>query len=165
METKLSESTTEPPALQVEIAIRQAMRSPCAKSRRGVVIYHATIGHLASGRNRPPEPFVCAGDAACRAACNQICIHAEADALNELFASQWTTLDGDAIHVKVVDDKLVPSGGPSCVACSKAMLHSGRIEGVWLYHADGWKRYPILEFHELSLKANGLPVTKKENER
>jgi hypothetical protein len=56
----------------------------------------------------------------------------------------------DMLHVKTVDGELVPSGGPSCVQCSKLALAAG-IAGVWLFHEDGWRRYGAVEFHELSL--------------
>ncbi len=58
----------------------------------------------------------------------------------------------DMIHAKVVDGELVPSGGPSCWQCSKAILADGRIGGVWLFHNEGWRRYGATEFHRLTLK-------------
>ena len=59
----------------------------------------------------------------------------------------------EALHVKAVNGALVPSGGPSCVQCSKMLLVCG-VAGIWLYHADGWQRYKASDFHARSLGAS-----------
>jgi hypothetical protein len=61
------------------------------------------------------------------------------------------------LHVKVVDQEAVPSGPPSCIDCSKAILEAG-IKVMWLLHEDGLKGYPALDFHNLSLAYHGLSI-------
>ena len=61
----------------------------------------------------------------------------------------------EMLHVQVVEDRIVPSGPPSCPQCSKLILESG-IAGMWLLHDDGWKRYDAREFHELTLRENSI---------
>jgi ribosome modulation factor len=70
---------------------------------------------------------------------------------------------GDMLHVKTVGGELVPSGDPSCWQCSRAILADKRIDGVWLFHADGWRRYNPIEFHEATLRARGLPVLRGDH--
>jgi hypothetical protein len=65
---------------------------------------------------------------------------------------RWNAAIG-GLHVKTVNGELVPSGGPSCVQCSKLALVCG-IAGFWLYHEEGWRRYPMQEFHQLSIEAS-----------
>ena len=56
----------------------------------------------------------------------------------------------------VVAGELVPSGGPSCISCARDLLVSGRVAAVWLFHEAGWRRYPIEEFHRLTMDACGI---------
>jgi hypothetical protein len=63
--------------------------------------------------------------------------------------------DSEMLHVKTVDAALVPSGPPSCVECSKLILAAG-IAGMWLFHADGWRRYDASDFHGVSLGTAAL---------
>lgn len=142
-----------PPSFVVDEAVRMANASPCAKSKRGVVIWRANI--LAAGYNAQPAPFRCDGSQRCKDACGELCEHAERAALRGLVDIGF---DLEMLHVKTVDGLLVPSGGPSCPACSNAILSDGRIAGMWLYHVDGWRRYDVQTFHELSCKARKLPV-------
>ena len=143
-----------PPAHVILRAIAEGRDSPCGKSKRGVVIYDPhTTNSIVRGRNAPALG-VCGNDDVCRAACARICIHAEQDSLLRGF----DVVGADLVHVKVIDGVLVPSGGPSCVECSKLILAAG-VDGVWLYHAEGWRRYSAEEFHRLTLAALGLPLT------
>jgi deoxycytidylate deaminase len=169
--------TSTPPKNVTASAIDAAIRSPCQKSRRGAVIYSLVpVNHktrttrtpygyiLGRGFNGPPGDLPCAGTERCRQICREICVHAEARAVREAVAQRASTGDKlmltpcDLAHVKVVDRALVPSGGPSCVQCSKEILDAG-VDGVWLFHEDGWKRYTADVFHELSLVACGLTFT------
>lgn len=137
-----------PPTYLVDYALAAATCSPC-RSKRGVVVFRGA-NLIAKGLNYKPRGFDCDGSDACKATCRKEAIHAEQQAL--LFAGR--AADGcDLLHVKAVDGKLVPSGGPSCVECSKLALIAG-IAGVWLYHVDGWKRYEMADFHRLSLIAD-----------
>lgn len=145
---------TQIPDTILDAVIAWANSSPCAKSKRGVVIFTSTTV-AAGGTNQPPPTFACDGSEACRAACSKVCEHAEMAALRMLKGSDTGF---ELAHIKTVGGVAVPSGGPSCSDCSKAILMDGRIAGVWLMHEEGWQRYTPLDFHERSLKACKLPL-------
>jgi deoxycytidylate deaminase len=131
-------------------------RSPCHKSRRGVVIWMPGEGHaVASGFNHQPRGFACDGSLACRKHCSDLCVHAEAAALASLTDAR-TGLH--MLHVKSVEQGYVHSGGPSCVRCSKLILDDSRIAVMWLLHRDGLRKYTPEEFHRLTLERLQLPV-------
>lgn len=67
-------------------AVEAARTSPCAKSKRGVVVFHPVTGRWAAASNGPPSPFVCDGSVACRAGCRDVAVHAEARAILATFA-------------------------------------------------------------------------------
>jgi deoxycytidylate deaminase len=161
-----------PPELIVSLAVDTANRGPCAKSKRGVVIYSvATAGGVGviwgNAFNSPPWPFECSNTDACKADCGRICVHAEQRAIIQALTPSETELRhplaGDPraelhlVHVKTVDGKLVPSpGGPSCDQCAKLILEAG-IRTVWLYVQDGvWSRYDAAGFHQATLITNKL---------
>ncbi len=140
--------------------------SPCAKSKRGVVIWHGNR-FLATGFNAPPEPFFCDGSAACRRDCGKICVHAEQAAL--LKCQYFPLIGASMAHVKMVDGKPVPSGGPSCPDCSKKILFSG-VETMWLLEerpqldvgfVPTWVPYTAFEFHRLTLVNCGLHAARR----
>jgi len=158
-------------------AVAEGARSPCAKSKRGVVIF-TTQGLLAGGHNHPPDPFRCDGSKLCRRACTELCIHAEEDAMQHVImgpsktsvVSNWSGMltqmniigvDLQMLHVKVVDGKAVPSREPSCWQCSKSILGSGKIDRMWLLREDELRSYTPLEFHEATLRNCWLPVIKE----
>ena len=145
-----SDGAAIPPAHIVDLAIEVSTWSPC-RSKRGVVIFNGenVVSH---GYNYKPRGFDCDGSAACKATCRDEAVHAEQQAL--LVVGRKAS-GADMLHVKTVDGRLVPSGGPSCVQCSKLAAVVG-IAAVWLYHADGWRRYEMSEFHKLSLTV-GVP--------
>lgn len=142
-------------------AVEVAKLSPCCKSKRGVVIFNEA-GLIARGNNHPPSPWICDGSEACRSACNQICVHAEQEALLllQLNVAEAIIASGlshfDLLHVKVVDGQAVSSGPPSCVQCSKLIASTAWIDRVWLLHEDGLRCYDALDFHERSLQHHGL---------
>lgn len=143
----------EPPPHVVELAIEVSACSPC-QSKRGAVLFKGdyVVSH---GFNYKPRAFACDGSDTCKATCRSEAVHAEQQAL----LSADHPHGADLLHVKTIDGKLVPSGGPSCVECSKLALAAG-IAGVWLFHAvDGWLRYDIEDFHRLSLGAAPAPRT------
>lgn len=140
----------------VDFAVACGAMSPCAKSKRGVVIMRENGSVIGHGFNHPPAGRGCTGDDACRTACGQLCVHAEMDALRSLDWRHAGPLD--VVHVKVVDGVLVPGGGPSCSSCARDMLDDGRVIAVWLFHTEGWRRYPIAEFYDLTMRACGLPI-------
>ena len=150
-----------PPKAAIVAAVDAGSRSPCAKSKRGVVIWHrAAVVSASSGHNAQPPGFECDGSVECRANCGKLCEHAEASALRSLASPPHLhgvrTKLCDMVHAKVIDGELVPSGPPSCWQCSRAILADGRIGGVWLVHEAGWRRYGATEFHRLTLETCGL---------
>ena len=170
-----------PRADAVDRAIQIANFSPCAKSKRGVVIW-SDSRIIGAGFNSLPVPASCDGSATCRTSCSARCIHAEERALVHAMRSGYTLRGAEMLHVKTVDGKLVAGGGPSCSSCARSVLEAG-IAGFWLYEerpADivevalsaieppiprlelmpreaRWVRYPIDEFHRLTMLACGLP--------
>jgi len=139
----------------LERAVRMGAQSPCAKSKRGVVIWHPDLFDiLCANHNHPPRGFSCDGSATCRRSCGKICVHAEVAAIIDAKSGLHGT---HMLHVKVVDGEGVPSGPPSCTDCSKAILTAG-ITTMWLLHEDGLRGYDAEEFHKLSLEHHGLPV-------
>lgn len=182
----------EPPHWVIERARRAAVASPCHKSKRGAAIYdpeHEQSRFNAIGRdsdasdpdtdpmsqaadsicytanhNGPPAPYKCDGSFECRMDCPKICIHAEQRAI--LAVIGLTELTGlELVHVKVVDGRVVPGGGPSCWQCSRLVVEVG-LKGVWLYEETGalvlgggglptqsfaygeWRFYTAEQFHE-----------------
>jgi deoxycytidylate deaminase len=150
-------SRPEPPKHIVRLAIETSRESPC-QSKRGVVIFDATDDHrlpLSRAYNFKPAWFPCDGSNACKATCHEQAVHAEQDALLQLGPK---ARGAEMLHVKTVNGRMVPSGGPSCVQCSKLAVVAG-ITAVWLYHDDGWRRYDMREFHRLSLQAARPPAS------
>lgn len=137
----------EPPAHLITLAIEASVCSPC-RSKRGAVIFRGP-DLVAWGYNDKPHGFACDGSVSCKATCRAEAIHAEQQAL--LSAGRKAN-GAEMLHVKTVDGELVPSGGPSCVQCSKLGLIAG-IQAMWLFHDDGWRRYDTTEWHRLSLEA------------
>lgn len=135
-----------PPRHIVDLAIEVSTWSPC-RSKRGVVIFSGD-DVLSHGHNSKPSGFECDGSEACKATCRREAVHAEQRALLNLRSPATCEM----LHVKTVDGALVPSGGPSCVECSK-LLVAARVTAAWLYHEHGWQRYVMAEFHRLSLSA------------
>lgn len=137
----------------VGIALETAAGSPC-RSQRGAVAF---TGNELEGRELVAVGFnqkpggTCDGSERCKATCRREAVHAEqamlASGVDLTFAGAV-----EVIHVKRAGGRLAPSGGPDCVECSKLLMFAGVI-AVWLYHVDGWRRYPIEEFHRLSIEA------------
>ena len=125
--------TLSPPAWAIAAAERQAQRSPCTKSKRGVVLFmpdpKAGITRppnvLGVGFNGPPPGFDCAHDEHC----GKLCVHAE------IRAMRGVTEPGlDMVHVKIgADGHVVAGGPPSCWQCSREIVDSGIVSNVWLY--------------------------------
>lgn len=138
----------QPPNPFVVLAVEAALLSPC-QSKRGVVIFRGDYV-ISRGYNYKPRGFACDGSDACKSTCRIEAVHAEQHALLQ---AGLAACGADLVHVKSVDGRLVPSGDPSCVQCSKLILAVG-IDGVWLFHEDGWQRYDAERFHRLSLRSN-----------
>lgn len=142
----------EPPANVIAEAIEEAKLSPC-QSKRGAAVFRGDTVD-GTGHNHLVEPFTCDGSDACKRTCRAHAVHAEQAAMIE---ARGYCYGSELLHVKVVDGELVPSGGPTCSQCSKIAVEAG-IAGVWLYHADGWRRYEATEFHRLSVLSAPAPV-------
>jgi deoxycytidylate deaminase len=151
----------------LKAATDAALKSPCAKSKRGVVIWGYQTGIYAAKPNAPPPGFHCDGSTTCRAACGKVAVHAEQAAILDCHRWGKPTRGLEMLHVKVVGGKAVPSGGPSCPDCSKLIVEAG-FSGMWLYEdsPDGptLVRYTADEFHTLTLKNCGLHPHAKEPE-
>lgn len=133
----------------LDAAMYRAARSPCRSQRGAVVFRYVPFSVISLGHNQKPAGFGCDRSDACKATCRVEAIHAEQQALLNAGPAAY---GADLLHVKIVAGQLVPSGGPSCVQCSKLALAAG-IVGVWLFHDAGWRRYDANEFHRLSLAA------------
>lgn len=168
-----------PPDFAIRAAVAAARRSPCAKSKRGAAVFQPEIPNFlfGVGWNGQPAPFVCTGDARCRATCGQRCVHAEVRAIRGLMPAIARGLE--LVHAKVIDGRLVAGGGPSCWQCSREILDAG-LAAVWLYVQDTvvernsqgffpqpeeypvgephWVRYAAEEFHHVTLRACGLEM-------
>ena len=103
-------------------------------------------------RPRTPSPAT-----ARIAHCPRLAVHAEQAAL---LIAGLDARGAHLLHVKVKDGVAVTSGPPSCVECSKLILHAG-IAVVWLYEeregAPQLVGYPAADFHAASLAHDGLP--------
>lgn len=154
----------EPPDDMVLRARDHAMRSPCAKSKRGVVIFdRITLRLLGAGHNGPPFPMKCDGSKACLASCGKICVHAEERALIVANRDPHVEKHGlgtaHLLHVMLHDSLpvVVPGGTPSCPECSKQILDAD-VFGVWLlengpeFASGKWVFREALEFHVASLR-------------
>lgn len=167
-----------------ELAVAAANASPCAKSKRGVVIYSRKTnvdiesndwnwaGRFTihgNAHNSPPWPYECDGTDACKANCSRVAVHAEQRAILQSGAGvfpRWPNflqtgvkVETHLVHVKTVDGKLVPSPkGPSCDECSKLIVETG-VDYIWLYETEGaWNCYSAYEFHRITLRNCGLHI-------
>lgn len=135
----------------VALAVEAAGSSTC-RSQRGAVAFsgreNETRELVAVGFNQQPGG-PCDGSERCKATCRREAVHAE-QAL--ILSGVDLALGGsvEVIHVKAIDGALVVSGPPDCIECAKLLRFAG-VVAVWLYHADRWRRYPIEEFHRLSI--------------
>jgi hypothetical protein len=147
-----------PPDIIVQAAEDQASLSPCAKSKRGAVVFtiapHGSAEIFGVGYNGPPAPLTCGASDRCRSVCGKVCAHAEQRAIRSFMrrtadvrVSAIRRQILDVLHVKLGPDGRVDAGGPpSCEQCSVAILDVGLISGVWLYEAptpaamETWER-------------------------
>lgn len=153
-----------PPGLILDAAIDAARRSPCAKSKRGCVVFPSDLdGFVGVGWNGMPSDAPCSDDDFCRARCGERCVHAEVRAIRDAFRTLGDSEGMDnfeMLHVKIVDGALVAGGGPSCWRCSAQILDAG-IAAMWLFEKQplhpgsgpSWVRYSALDFHDISLVA------------
>lgn len=143
-----------------------AAAGPCAKSKRAAMFVADSAFAMATNA---PVGGQCTADAACRAACAQLCNHAEERAV---LAGLRQPRDPDrelakmhVLHLAVDADGAPRSKPtPSCITCSRLMFEAG-VEAVWLFGVhDGetamrWKAWTMLDFHIATLRNCGLPVS------
>lgn len=153
-----------PPMEAVHAAEVEAAQSPCAKSKRGAVIFDTrTLGIVGGAYNRPPLSLACDGSSECRTSCAKRCLHAESLALRLWQAVLDVQRDPgdpitdpavfDLVHVKIDHDgRVIAGGGPSCWQCAREVLDAG-LGGVWLFEGSQlihrppvWARYSAEEF-------------------
>lgn len=140
------------PEDMVAAAVKIGATSPCAKSKRGVVIFDSVVHSVNSFGKNHPAVGTCDGSDACRRDCTKRCVHAEQAALLKLAPCKEAVL----LHIKVVDGKGVPGGPPSCIECSKLIVASGKIAHVWLWEAEGWVKRTAAEFHKETCENVGV---------
>lgn len=169
---------TEPPKYVVDLALAEAIQSPCQKSKRGVAAFvvirpsgfqtNPSIHVVASAYNGAPDGS-CDGSEACRRDCAKRCAHAEQRAIRlALFAGAFAPAHMQLVHVKVVDGEIVAGGGPSCWQCSRDILDAG-FAGIWLFEHDdrhpasaalhgkgAWRYYDAQTFHRITSEACGI---------
>src|SRR3954469_17669298 len=131
-EEKKTMTPNLPPDRVIEAARLLGARSPCAKSKRGVVLFDpdpdmqpepGRDDHLPGrGWNGPPPGFECAGTEVCRSKCRNVCMHAEQIAIIDALRGNERMRDLVLLHVKVVDGVIVAGGPPSCVECSRLIV-------------------------------------------
>jgi len=137
----------------MKYAQKEAEKSPCHKSKRGVVIISPPGGLIiGKGFNRPPGDFRCEQNI-CSKICSDYAVHAEMVAMYDTLTSEIFRLeDATLYHAKIKNGQVVPSHSPSCIDCSKHIYDWG-IKAVVLQLKDGLALYNSREFHELSLKS------------
>lgn len=155
-----------PPDHIVKHALIEAMRSPCAKSKRGAVVFsdEGNEGYLSPvigmGFNRAPG-YTCDGSAACRASCSKRCLHAEQVAITAAIAHHrgLSISNLTILHVHAVNGELVGGSKPSCWQCSR-LVYEHELD-FWLYEANAqWEsRECYARGHVAMFGPPGLGVT------
>ncbi len=141
----------------LRLAAEEAKKSTCKKSKRGAIIVkpgeYYELGHNKVTDERFCSP--CIREDIKDNSRVELCsaIHAEQMAIfNAAIYCRNADLSGSRLyHIKVKDEKMVPSGKPSCTVCSRLIVGSG-ISEVVLWHPEGYAIYDAEEFNELSFK-------------
>lgn len=136
----------------MRLAAKEATKSKCAKSQRGVIIVKngKVIG---KGYNKPTIEKLCHPCIRENIKNNgqvELCsaIHAEQMAI---INSKESLKSARMYHIKVKDGEMKPSSDISCTVCSRIILESGIKEFV-LWHKEGYGLYSANEFNRLSFK-------------
>ncbi len=131
-------------------AAKEAEKSMCKKSKRGVVIAK-DWEIIARGYNMATIPELCClrkniKDNSRVELCSAI--HAEQMAI----AKATEDLEGTIMyHIKVKDGEMKVSGKPSCTICSRPIYVAGIKEFV-LLHKEGYVAYSADYFNRISFK-------------
>lgn len=129
-------------------------KGPCAKSKRVSAII-TNYNEYVISVNTPPVGFNCQNNDACKKVCNQVCVHAEENAILTAFNANLEVKNSTCLHLKIKDGNPTFSGRPSCIYCSRKLLQS-EVKYMYLFHENGWKRYTSEEFHRETLKTLGI---------
>jgi dCMP deaminase len=134
----------------MKLAAREAEKSMCKKSKRGVVIV-ANGRVIGAGYNKPTIEFLCClrGDIKNNGQV-ELCtaIHAEQMAIIRTREKELLR-DSRIYHIKVKNGEMRTCEKPSCTVCSRIVLESG-IPQIVLYHDEGYVIYGAREFNKLS---------------
>lgn len=131
-------------------AVTVARRSPCEKSKRGVIIV-SDSEVIGRGYNKPPADVPCVEEF-CGLICRKYCVHAETNAVMDALRGGHELKGSRGYHIKVKGGAVRDSDDLSCVPCAALVLESGMGEFV-LKHPRGFAVYGAREFYELSLDA------------
>jgi dCMP deaminase len=137
----------------MKIAAKEALKSPCIKSKRGAVIVKDNR-IIAMACNEPLIPELC--DPCIREDIKdnsrvELCsaIHAEQLAILNA-CNNGESLSGSRMyHIKVKNGEMQASDDLSCTVCSRIIYKSGISEFV-LMHSDGFCIYEPDEYNRLS---------------
>ena len=127
----------------------EARRSPCAKSKRGVIIVN-NGDIVGRGFNGPPRGIECEPDV-CMSVCSHYAVHAEQNAILDALTNGRPLQGATMYHIKVKEGAAKPSERPDCGQCSKISIQAGVAELV-LWHPDGYAAYTTREFFDASMR-------------
>lgn len=153
----------------IDAVVRTASLGPCAKSKRGAIVFKRNPERIyGNAHNSPPWPYECSKGDACRKDCGRICVHAEQRAILQMLAGDYEPrppyvpnahfgYELEIVHAKVIDGKLVGSKEPSCDQCSKLIIEAC-IQRVWLFDGASWNSWDAASFHKATLRNLSLHV-------
>jgi deoxycytidylate deaminase len=122
----------------MEEAAKEALKSNCRKSSRGVVIVDGRGRIVGSGHNWVQDAELkkycdpCVREDVHDNRVTESCpaIHAEEKALLKALKSGYSLEGATLYHMKLKGWEKQPSGAPSCTSCSRSILESGITEVV-----------------------------------
>jgi dCMP deaminase len=137
----------------IKEAVRASKKSPCKKSQRGAVL--VKNGKIISiGYNGAPKDKVC--DPCLREnikdnSRTELChaIHAEQRAILNALRKGYDLTDSRLYHIKVKNNKTIPTDDISCTLCSRLILESG-VSEMALLHTYGLFVYDAEEYNNLN---------------
>lgn len=143
----------------IDAATEEARRSPCAKSKRGAVVFkNGKI--LGLDNNHPNLPHTCIPDA-CMNFCAFYTTHAERGACQDAIAKGNNINGASILHMKIKNNEIIPVDTAECFDCSSYLVRL-RARGVYiaeliLMHVDEnqvlFRGYTIDEFFQNSRSA------------
>ncbi|MCL5784735.1 MAG: hypothetical protein M1142_05295 [Patescibacteria group bacterium] len=113
----------------IDAATEEAKRSPCAKSKRGAIVFKdGQI--LGRDHNHPNIPHTCVPDV-CMSYCSVYTTHAERGACQDAIF-KGNNLDGASIlHMKVKKGLVMPVEQAQCLDCSSYLMKL-RSSGIYI---------------------------------